>query len=266
MDILGGPKVGDLVVAKISRVAQFGAYCKLIEYNNLDSYIPIREVSSGWIKNIHEFIHNGQTVICRVIFIDKIKGTIDISIKKVNNKQSKDKMDSYNLEKRLTAIYYQALKEAKITTEEEKEATTKIILSVFPSFTEFMKNANNGTEGFNKLKIPKKLKDSIINIIESNKKEKIYKVVYNLTMSTYNTADGIIQIKEALLKIIKNGIAVEYVSAPKYRLLAEAGDYIEAEKKIKEATDSIMGMFSDGIFIMEKEKLKREKSDIMDNI
>ncbi len=266
MDILGGPKVGDLVVAKISRVAQFGAYCKLIEYNDIDSYLPIREVSSGWIKNIHEFIHNGQTVICRVIFIDKIKGTIDISIKKVNNKQAKDKMDSYNLEKRLTAIYQQALKEVKITTNEEKEATTKIILSVFPSFTEFMKNANNNTEEFSKLKISKKLKDAIINIIESNKKEKVYKVVYTLTMSTYNTKEGILQIREALVKMIKIGVTVEYISAPKYRLLVEANDYLEAEKKLKDATDSISEMFSDGVFVMEKEKQKKEKSDIMDNI
>ena len=139
MDILV-PKVSDLVVVKIERVVQFGAYCKLIEYNNKDAYLPIKEVSSGWIKNIHEYIHNGQTVVCRIIFIDKIKGTIDVSIKKVNNKQSKDKLDSYNLQKRLLALYQQSLKEAKITNVSEKEQILQTINEMFPSFMDFMKS------------------------------------------------------------------------------------------------------------------------------
>ena len=88
------PQVGSSVIAKVIRVAQFGAYCKLPEYNDIDVFLPIREVSSGWIKNIHEFVHNGQIVVCKVIYIDKEKGTIDVSIKKITNKESKEKLNT----------------------------------------------------------------------------------------------------------------------------------------------------------------------------
>ena len=56
MDPSGIPRVGELVIASVSKISKFGAYCRLIEYNDLEVFLPIREVSSGWIKNIREHL------------------------------------------------------------------------------------------------------------------------------------------------------------------------------------------------------------------
>ncbi|MGH2510319.1 MAG: S1 RNA-binding domain-containing protein, partial [Ktedonobacteraceae bacterium] len=58
------PRVGSLVIANVSKITKFGAYCKLPEYNDLEVFLPLREISSGWIKNIREFIHEGQKLVC----------------------------------------------------------------------------------------------------------------------------------------------------------------------------------------------------------
>src|SRR5208283_707785 len=132
------PRVGELVIANISKVMKFGAYCKLLEYNNLEVFLPIREVSSGWIKNIREFIHEGQTVVCEVAFYDKEKNTIDISLKRVTQKKSKEKIRAYNLEKRLAALFLQAIKEAG--EHADKEALVQTALLEFNNYTNLVEN------------------------------------------------------------------------------------------------------------------------------
>jgi translation initiation factor 2 subunit 1 len=260
------PQVGSSVIAKVIRVAQFGAYCKLPEYNDIDVFLPIREVSSGWIKNIHEFVHNGQIVVCKVIYIDKEKGTIDVSIKKITNKESKEKLNTYNLEKRLSALFQQAMKKLKIIDQTEKDKYVNYIMTDFGGFTQFMQNASENSEQFKKSAIPKKLKDMVLKLLESNKKEKVYKVIYTLSMVSYNTKKGISDIKNILSEIEGNGVSVEYISAPKYRLVAEAEDYIIAENKIKDSIEVIKNKLKEGKYSLEKEKLKKEKTDILNTL
>lgn len=260
------PYVGELVIARIEKVQQFNAHCRLIEYGDLDAFIPIREVSSGWIKNIHEFIHTGQIVVCKVIFIDNQKGTIDVSIKKVNSKDSKDKLNTYNLEKRLFALFQQAMKEAKVSPKEQKDEYNKYILATFNSFTRFIKDANDKAPSFDEAKLPKKLKETLARLIEASKKEGEHKVSYLLTLSVYNTQNGIGQIRQLLSDMEASHVEVDYIGAPRYRLTAEGPDYIAAEQYIQDATKLLKEKLKDGRFSIEKEKLKRKQIDIINRL
>src|SRR5271157_1758149 len=157
------PRVGELVIATIKKVMKFGAYCRLPEYNDLEAFMPIREVSSGWIKNIREFIHEGQTVVCEVSFYDKEKNTIDISLKRVTPKKAKERIRSYNLEKRLAALFLQAIKEAG--EQPNKDSLIQSALTEFKTYTNLVENAKNNTEEFKKSILSKKLKSAIIKVI-----------------------------------------------------------------------------------------------------
>ncbi len=257
------PKVGELVLARIEKVAQFSAQCKLIEYNDIDAFLPIREVSSGWIKNIHEFIHKGQIVVCRIIFIDKEKNSIDVSIKKVNSEDSKEKMNAYNLERRLWALFQQALKEAKVPGKEQREVYNNYVLGTFGTFTKFIKSAADDTAEFKSADLPKKLKDTVLKLIESSRKTEDRKVVYMMNMYSQNTENGITQIRNALAQMQKDGISVEYIGAPRYRLVSSGSDYSVAEGKIEKAVKDAKAYSKDVKFEIEKEKLKKEKVDII---
>ena len=256
--------MGDLVIANISKVAQFGAYCKLPEYDNLEVFLPIKEVSSGWIKNIREFIHEGQTIVCKVYFFDKEKGTVDISLKKVTPKETKDKLGAYNLEKRLAALFQQAVKMSKL--EDQKEALTSKAREEFVTFTELTRNATASSPEFENSKLPKKLKEMIVKLIEVSKKKKRFVVSYLLKLTTYNTEGGATELRNIISTIKSNGVAVSYISAPKYHLSAEGKDYADAENKIKTATDAAKAILKRGVLEVEKEKLKKEKEDIMATI
>lgn len=260
------PSVGEMVITRIDKVMQFSAHCKLIEYGDIDAFLPIREVSSGWIKNIHEYIHTGQIVVCKVIFIDRDKGTIDISIKKVNQNDAKEKLNTYNLEKRLTSLFQQAMKEARVSPKDQRDAYVSYVLASFGSFTRFMKGAADSTEDFANAKLPKKLKDTLQRLIEASRGHSEHKVAYLLTLSTFDTRSGIEQIRALLQDVEKAHVEVEYIGAPKYRLIAEGPDYPAAEAHIEEADAIIKRGLKDGRFSMEKEKLRKEKVDIINRL
>lgn len=258
------PKVGELVIASVAKISKFGAYCKLPEYNDLEVFLPVREVSSGWIKNIREHIHEGQKLVCTVTFYDKQKGTIDVSLKRVSPSNSKEKIRTYNLEKRLAALFSQSIKMAK--EQPNKEELIKTAFSEFNTYTNLVQNATNNTKEFNQSKLPKKLKEAIIKVLESNKKQKKYIVAYTATIYTYNTLSGASELK-AIMSSIKNlGVDIKYVGAPKYRLLAEGEDYTAAEGKIRKVEELIKQKLKKGVFEIEKEKLRKEKEDIISSI
>jgi len=255
------PKVGELVIANVSKISKFGAYCRLPEYNDLEVFLPIREVSSGWIKNIREYIHEGQKLVCSVTFYDKDKGTIDISLKRVSPGNSKEKIRVYNLERRLMALFQQALKASK--EQANKDALVTMGLAEFGTYTNLVQNATDNTKEFAASKLPKKLKDAILKVLESNKKQKRYLVAYVATIYTYNTLSGATELKSLMASIKALGVDIKYVGAPKYRLLSEGVDYAMAEEKIKKVEDLVKDTLKKGVFEIEKEKLRKENEDIL---
>ena len=258
------PQVGELVIAHITKIMPFGAYCRLLEYDNLEVFLPIKEVSSGWIKNIHEFIHEGQKIVCKVFYFDKERQTVDVSLKKVTAKEAKDKEGAYNLEKRLNALFLQAIRFSGL--EPQKEDFVKKAAEEFSTYTQLMRAATENAKEFENSKLPKKLKDTIIKLLETSKKKKRYMVSYTMRLSTFNTKSGVTELRSLLSTIIEKGVDVNYISAPKYRLVAEGKDYADAEKKISEASAAVQAKLKKGAFEIEKEKLKKEKADLLSTL
>ncbi len=258
------PKVGEIVIAQVSKIMPFGAYCKLLEYNNLDVFLPIKEVSSGWIKNIHEFIHEGQKLVCKVSFYDKERQTVDVSLKKVTPNETKQKINIFNLEKRLNALFLRALHSANL--EPQKESLVALAKTEFPTFTALMRAATENTEEFKASKLPKKAKDEMLKLLETSRKKKRYIVSYIMQLSSYNTKNGASELRGILAAIKEKDVEVQYISAPKYHLSAEGKDYADAESKIKSASEVVTSKLKKGLFEIEKEKLRKEKEDIMSTL
>jgi translation initiation factor 2 subunit 1 len=251
----------ELVILQVAKVMPFGAYCKLLEYNNVEVFLPIKEVSSGWIKNIHEFVHEGQKLVCKVTYIDKERGTIDVSLKKVTAKETRQKNDSYNLERRLQAMFTRAVRTAGL--ESQKEELIKKAVEEFTTYTNLMRNVGGDSAELEKSKLPKKLRSALLELLESSKKKKRYVVSYIMKLTSYDTKKGVTELKEVIGAIKDIGVEVTYISAPSYRLVSEGKDYVDAEKKIRQASDYVQERLKNGLFELDKEKLKKEKEDIM---
>ncbi|HUB92710.1 MAG TPA: S1 RNA-binding domain-containing protein [Candidatus Saccharimonadales bacterium] len=225
------PSEKELVLVKISKIMPHGAYCELVEYG-MDAYLPISEIASGWIKNIHEFIKEGQKDVGRVIAIDKEKRAVDVSLKKVTTKEKNDKISEYNLEKRYEKLFSQALSTAKL--EAKKDAIISEIAQKAATYTEIIQAFVDKKDVHDMIK-NKALEDALAEIVSKNIKPKRYEVSYVLELRATDPKAGVSEIKQTLKEIEAKGVGVLYIGAPRYRLTSEDSDYPKAEGRIKEA-------------------------------
>ncbi|MGC8662288.1 MAG: S1 RNA-binding domain-containing protein [Candidatus Micrarchaeia archaeon] len=243
------PEVGELVIIKIKKIMPFGAYCEVVEYN-LDAYLPIKEIAPGWIKNIHEFIREGQQRVAKVIFVDTEKKALDLSLKKVSKKEEKDKIGAYNLEIRAEKLFDQALFTIKKT--QQKEKLKNELSKQFKTYSELIEAVLNGKTIEN---VGKDFNEVFVEIVKKNIKPKKYIVNYIAEIIVYDTENGIDIIKKALVETASTGVNIIYMGAPHYKLSAEDIDYHSAETKIKNAENIIKNAIGQhGVMTLQREK------------
>lgn len=73
-------EVGSIVDGKVTKLAAFGAFVELADGKS--GMIHISEVSSSFVRDLHDYLTEGQTVRAKVIKIDE-KGRIALSMKQV---------------------------------------------------------------------------------------------------------------------------------------------------------------------------------------
>jgi len=85
------PDDGEILIATVKKVFDQGAYVTLDEYGGLEAYLPWIEVSSRWVRNVRDVLSEGRKIVVKVIRIDRKKGTVDVSLKKVTEDERKKK-------------------------------------------------------------------------------------------------------------------------------------------------------------------------------
>lgn len=235
---------------KITKIMPHGAYCQLIEYE-LDAYLPISEIASGWIKNIHEFVKEGQKDVAKVIAVDRVKGSVDVSLKKAHNKERADKLSDYNIEKRSEMLFNQALKLSH--NEDKAEKIKEEIAKKTNTYTEVLNNILANKDYLAYLK-NKPFADALSDTVQKNTKPKRYEVSYLVELRAADPHAGVSAIKRAFGEIEKLGVTVLYIGAPRYRLTVEDSSYPKAEEHIKAARTILESNSKAITFTMKSEK------------
>ncbi len=256
------PKTNSLVIAQVDKIEKFGAYFKLIEYGNIEAFMPIKEVSAGWIKNIHVFLHKGRKMVCRVTDVNEQRQTVDISLKKVTTQESKEKIKGYNLENRISSLTNIAIKRSGSSA--QRQTIQNNILSEFGTYANFHAQAIAGQ--IKNTRIPENFIKTYKEIVESSKKQKKYEVSYTLSFISEDTMSGVEIVKEALLSASEKGVTIHYLGSPKYMLEASGADYPDAEKKAKIAITAIEKSMHGTEITVKKNKTRDEKTDIMETL
>jgi len=77
------PEIDEVVMVNVKRIAEMGAYVHLLEYNNIEGMILLSELSRRRIRSVNKLIRIGKTEPVVVIRVDKEKGYIDLSKRRV---------------------------------------------------------------------------------------------------------------------------------------------------------------------------------------
>lgn len=78
------PEVDELVMVQVRQIAEMGAYVKLLEYDNTEGMILLSELSRRRIRSVQKLIRIGRNEVVVVLRVDKEKGYIDLSKRRVS--------------------------------------------------------------------------------------------------------------------------------------------------------------------------------------
>lgn len=235
------PEEGELVLATVKKIMPYGAFCTLDEYGNREAFVHISEVAPRWIKNIHEFLHEGQHLVAKVHKLVLDKNQIDLTLKGVSESEKKAKMEDSRRSRRSDKLFEVALKIAK-STKAEEVAAQSAIMQKFGGFTEaFEAIGEQGDAALAGLKIEKGLAKALSEVASKSAKKARAEITWMLSLTSYS-ANGVEDVKKILSSAKKPSDAemtLHYLGAPHYQLKAVAEDFKRAEKALETATGAI---------------------------
>ncbi|MEM1675827.1 MAG: translation initiation factor IF-2 subunit alpha [Desulfurococcaceae archaeon] len=240
------PNVGEYVVATVREIFDYGAYVTLDEFNDLRAYLPWSEVASKWVKNIREIIRENQKIIVKVIRVDHVRKTVDVSLKKVPDNEKKRKMLWWKQ-------YLKASKIIELTASKIGKSIEEAYREVVWKLEEHYGNPYLGLEELlikecSALTEANVSQEWCIPLLEEARKHiriETVKIRVILTLRCFER-DGVDRIRKVLLSIsdivnkysnVKHRIYV--LGSPRYILELYGYEYRELEKTLGEIIDYI---------------------------
>jgi len=255
------PDVDDLVITTVVMITKYGAYVKLDEYDK-EGFLHISEISSSWVRNIRDFVREGQKVVLKVLRVDVEKRQVDLSLRRVTKRQKKEKILSWKKDRKADSLLRSASEKLKIPFEEIYEKAGTLIEKEFGDLHEGLeKTAKEGAGILIKLGVPKDMAVTLEEIAKEKIRIPTVKIKGILELRC-TKPNGATLIKEALLSAQKIGkpeqtrVHIYVVAPPKYRIVVSAEDYKRAENILKKATETALKNIAkvEGQGVFEREK------------
>jgi len=250
------PESGEFVLATVKKIMPYGAFCSLDEYQAVECFLHVSEVSSGWVRNIREHLKEGQKLVAVVTNVVPDKRQIDISLKRVSEADKKRKMEAYKSEKRAEKL----LERAAIKVGKNLSVAMREVAPLLEKDYETIWSAlEAASKGELKTKLPKAWTDALEAVAKLEIKPQRVEIRAELKLESFG-GNGVADVKAALSKVQgmgtkETGVKVMYLGAPNYYVDIEAGEYKAAEKmldSIRKALEASAG--KDVEWSLEKKK------------
>ncbi|QQG39112.1 MAG: S1 RNA-binding domain-containing protein [Candidatus Woesearchaeota archaeon] len=238
------PDEGELVICIVKRILPNSVFVDLEGYENKEGLIHISEVSPGRIRNLRDFVKEGKKIVCKVLRVDKLKGHIDLSLRRVSSQLGRNKINEVKQEEKAEKILEIIGKGINSSLEDIYKNVGLKAIENYGSLTNFFQAIANDDQNIKNLKIEDKCLKEIIKIVKQRIKPPEIKLSLTLVLKN-NTEEGIERIKSNLKNLRafaeKNNYTIKiiYLGAPKYKLEITAKEFKAAEKIIKDLSDKI---------------------------
>ncbi|MBI4152837.1 S1 RNA-binding domain-containing protein [Candidatus Woesearchaeota archaeon] len=252
----GMPEENEVVLCKVTKIYPNSVFVDLLEYNR-QGMIHISEVSPGRIRNLRDFVSEGRQIVCKVLRIDHEKGHIDLSLRRVNTTQQREKLDEIKQELKAENLIKAVAQKLKQPAEKIYREIAPKILMEYPYLFVCFREVVDKQADLLKLGLPKQLADELVLAIAD--KFKPPKVILKGEIILHTYADnGVERVKTTLLNIEKVSptVRLAYLGAGRYQVTIEDIDYKPAEKNL-EKVQHILEDFQDKLSTAE---FQREKT------
>ncbi|MBI4016632.1 MAG: S1 RNA-binding domain-containing protein [Candidatus Aenigmarchaeota archaeon] len=232
----GFPQEDEFVLCTVTNIQYHSVFVQLDEYGKT-GLIHISEISPGRIRNIRDFVTEGKKVVCKILQVNSEKGHIDLSLRRVNEAQKREKLNQVKKEQLAEKIIENIAKARGESVIALYQKISEKLLQKFPSLFDAFEKVSTGAVDLSDV-LDKKIAKEIADVVKARIKPTEVKIKGDIALTTYSE-NGIGLVKEMLGKVEEQGAVVKYKGAGTYHVEITAKDYKSAEKMLKKITDHI---------------------------
>jgi translation initiation factor 2 subunit 1 len=225
-----------------------------IKYNAI-AYMHISEVANHWIKNIREFVREGQKEVCKVLKMDPKKGQIDLSKRRVSQQEKREKLKQWKRSNKAEGLLHLLAERLQVPLE---DLFQKIAFPLDDAYGDdlwaaFEDIKEQGIQSIMDLPFAKEVPEEWLKELESLIQDSVsipsVHIIGEFELSSY-APNGVEVIKEAITagqSVLSEmddeetyKLSIQTIAPPRYRMEIEAPDYQTAEVFLEKIESKVL--------------------------
>ena len=235
----GFPEEYEIVLCTVTKVQYHSVFATLDEYD-LKGMIHISEVAAGRIRNIQEYVKDGKVVVCTVLRIDKERGHIDLSLRRVTDMQKKTKINEMKLEQKAEKIIDAIAQQLKRNAKDVYQHISEPVFKKYNYLHSFFEDIVSDSVQVKDFAIPKEYEKILVETVKQRIKIQEVSIKGELHINTYES-DGLALITQLFEKLSSVGkpLVIKYAGAGIYKITITQENYKSAENILKNALEIV---------------------------
>mmetsp|Transcript_15060 Transcript_15060/g.48028 ORF Transcript_15060/g.48028 Transcript_15060/m.48028 type:complete len:325 (-) Transcript_15060:24-998(-) len=238
------PEVDEVVVVNVKHIAEMGAYVSLLEYNNIEGMILLSELSRRRIRSIPKLIRVGRNEVVMVLRVDREKGYIDLSKRRVAPEDIEKVEIRYSKSRTVDVILRNAAMSLDRPLEDLYRLVAWPLAKKFGHAHDGMRLAvSDATTAFEGIEVPEDVMTEVLKNIRRRLTPQPHRVRADVEVTCF-AYEGILAIQEALMagrdvSTDEMPVTVKLIAPPLYVLVTHAVDKDEGVALLEKAIAAI---------------------------
>ncbi|MBN1175168.1 S1 RNA-binding domain-containing protein [Candidatus Woesearchaeota archaeon] len=234
----GIPQEEEIVFCTVTKIQYHSVFVSLDEYKNKSGMIHISEISPGRIRNIGDYVKEGKVIVCKVLRINKDRGHIDLSLRRVNESQRRAKVEERKQQAIAEAIIQSYAQNSKQDVKKVYNSLSKLILEEYDSIYGAFEDVVESGASLAEIGIDKDVATDLEALVKERIKPKEVVIEAHLSLESFNS-NGVDIINDVVSKLASfdDKLKLQFLGAGKYKVEVRSREYKVAEDIVKQALE-----------------------------
>lgn len=247
------PEVDDVVMVNVRSIAEMGAYVTLSEYNDIEGMILLSELSRRRIRSIQKLLRVGRSECVVVLRVDKEKGYIDLSKRRVSAEEIAKCEEKFNKGKAVNSILRHVAATQKVDVEELYTNSAWKLDKIFggpaKSYDALKLAITENPQIWDNVSMEGPLKEALIDQVKRRLTPQPVKIRSDIEVACY-AYEGINAVKEALqaglaLSSEDLEVKINLIAPPSYVVTTTSLDKDKGIQLLQKALEAIRAVITE---------------------